>query len=193
MDPNFSDDSKSGVKNSLADFIQFAAVVIAVLAILRFFIAEPHRVDGSSMVPNFHSNDYIITNKLATRISTLQRGEVVILKNPRNTDQVFIKRIIGYPGETITLQDGNVLINGQILNEPYLPYGLKTPGESYLQEGQSIQIPANNYFVMGDNRSASSDSRELGPIPADLIIGQAIFRYWPPQKIGIIQIGKSSN
>jgi signal peptidase I len=188
MDSN----DESSVKSHLADFIQFAAVVIAILAILRFFIAEPHRVSGSSMVPNFHDQDYIITNKLATKISTLKRGEVVILKNPRNADQVFIKRIIGLPGETIKLQEGQVYLNNKLLNEPYLPQGLKTPGESFLQEGQSAQIPQNEYFVMGDNRSASSDSREFGPIPVELIIGQAIFRYWPIPKLGIITIDKAS-
>lgn len=180
------------IKNNIFELIQFIAVAGAILVILRFFVAEPHRVSGSSMVPNFHDGDYIITNKLPTRFDSFQRGEVVILENPRNNDQVFIKRVIGLPGEKVTIFNGAVYINGQPLLETYLPQGLKTPGGSYLPEGEEIVVPDDQFFVIGDNRSGSSDSREWGPVQKKLLIGQAWLRYWPLNKFTLIQINKSS-
>lgn len=180
------------IKNNIFELIQFIAVAGAILVILRFFVAEPHRVSGSSMVPNFHDGDYIITNKLPTRFDSFQRGEVVILENPRNNDQVFIKRVIGLPGEKVTIFNGAVYINGQPLLETYLPQGLKTPGGSYLSEGEEIVVPDDQFFVIGDNRSGSSDSREWGPVQKKLLIGQAWLRYWPLNKFTLIQINKSS-
>lgn len=207
MDPNFPQEvtpevsmepetggrsSASKFKDSLIELIEFVAIVAAVLVVLRFFIAEPHRVSGSSMIPNFHDGDYIITNKLAKNFSTLQRGEVIILHNPRNSDQVFIKRAIGLPGEKIRILDGQVYINGNPITEPYLPNNLRTSAGSFLSEGEEITVPNDQYFVIGDNRNGSSDSREWGTVQFDLIIGQAWARYWPTSKIGIIPINKSS-
>ncbi|OGE27072.1 signal peptidase I [Candidatus Daviesbacteria bacterium RIFCSPHIGHO2_02_FULL_41_14] len=194
MDQTFEDQSfGSKLKSNVIELIEFVAIMAAILVVIRFFVAEPHKVSGSSMVPNFHDKDYIITNKLAVKLGELQRGQVIILTNPRNNDQVFIKRIIGLPGERIKLQDGLVYLNNKSLQEPYLATDLKTPGESFLQDGEEVVVPNGQYFVMGDNRGASSDSREFGPITKELIIGQAFFRYWPINQLGIIPIGKSSN
>lgn len=185
--------STSKFRDGLVELIEFVAIVAAVLVVLRFFVAEPHRVSGRSMVPNFQDGDYIITNKLAKSMGTLQRGEVIILHNPRNPDQVFIKRIIGLPGERIKISKGKVHINSQVLDEPYLPSGLPTPPGAFLEEGEEITVPDNQYFVIGDNRGGSSDSREWGTIKYDLIIGQAWARYWPITKAGLIMIDKSSD
>ena len=144
------------------------------------------------MVPNFHDGDYIITNKIGTRLGEPQRGEVIILQNPRNNDQDFIKRIIGLPLEKIKISEGKVYINGQPLEEPYLPVELRTSGGAFLANDEEITIPEGQYFVMGDNRGGSSDSREWGPIKKDLIIGQAWLRYWPPQKFTLLQISHAS-
>lgn len=180
------------LKSNLAELVEFIAIVGAVIVVIRFFVAEPHRVDGSSMVPNFHTGDYIITNKLATRLSHPERGEVIILQNPRNASEAFIKRVIGLPEEKVRIQDGNVFVNGKQLDESYLPRGLKTPAGAFLAEGEETTVPSNQYFVMGDNRSASSDSREWGPIKNELIIGQAFLRYWPPQKFTLIKVEQPS-
>lgn len=177
----------SSFGNKLIELIEFIAIIGAILVVVRFFVAEPHKVSGHSMVPNFQDGDYIITNKLVTRLDNLQRGKVIILQNPRNKDQVFIKRIVGLPLEQVSLQGGQVYINNKLFSEPYLPPGTLTPGESFLTEGESITIPEDQYFVMGDNRGASSDSREWGPISKDLIIGDAWLRYWPVQKFTLIK------
>lgn len=181
-------------KNSLIELIQFVAIVASILMIIRVFIAEPHKVSGSSMVANFHNGDYIITNKLATRMSLPVRGEVIILKNPRNPEnEVFIKRVVGLPGETLKISNGKVYINGKLLQEPYLPPDLETNGEGFLRDGDEVNIPADNYFVMGDNRRNSSDSRDFGLLKKELIIGQAFLRYWPLDKMMFITIGQKSN
>lgn len=180
------------LKNNVAELIEFVAIVGAVIIVVRFFVAEPHKVDGSSMVPNFHTGDYIITNKLATRLSPPQRGEVIILKNPRDTSVAFIKRVIGLPGEKVMVKGGNVFVNDKKLSEPYLPKELKTPAGAFLGEGEEVIVPPHQYFVMGDNRPASSDSREWGPVESELIVGQAFLRYWPPQKFTLLKIEEPS-
>lgn len=174
------------------ELFEFIAIVGAILIIVRFFIAEPHKVDGNSMIPNFQSGDYIITNKLALRISDLQRGEVVILRDPRGSDKVFIKRIIALPSEKIKLEGGKVYVNDSAISEPYLPTGVKTGGESFLTEGEEITVPDEQYFVLGDNRGGSSDSREWGPVKKELIIGQAWLRYWPVGSLGLVEVNAAS-
>lgn len=178
--------------NGLIELIEFIAIVGAILVIIRFFVAEPHKVSGHSMVPNFQDGDYIITNKLTVRMDNPQRGEVIILQHPQKPSEVLIKRIIGLPNEHIKVSGGGVYINGQKLDEPYLPQGVKTQGELFLAEGEEITIPDDQYFVMGDNRPGSSDSREWGTVKKEQIIGQAWFRYWPPQEFGLIAIDHSS-
>lgn len=191
----YSEDTSitSKIKSNFLELVEFIAIMAAILIVIRFFVAEPHKVSGSSMFPNFHDKDYIITNKLGLRLGEPQRGEVVILTNPRNKDQVFIKRVIGLPGETVRLEEGHVFVNGNPLSEPYLPTGVVTGGESFLNDGSEITVPQGSYFVLGDNRGASSDSREFGPVNADLLIGQAWIRYWPLNKFGLIRIGADSN
>ncbi len=196
MEPQYTIDEPSTgdkIRHNIIELIQFLGIVFAIFIMIRFFIAEPHKVSGSSMVPNFHDGDYIITNKLAVRFESLQRGEVIILKNPRNTDVVFIKRIIGFPGDKIKITDGRFYVNEQVLDEPYLPSGTQTYGGAFLHDGEEILIPDNQYFVSGDNRSGSSDSRDWGPVQKDLIIGQAWLRYWPVNKAELIPVDQPSN
>lgn len=195
MEPEFPQEEKSfwsKLSSNLVELIEFVAIVGAVLIVIRFFVAEPHKVFGSSMVPNFQDGDYLITNKLALKLSDLERGEVIILENPRNNDQVFIKRVIALPGERVKISGEKVYINGQPLSEPYLPKGTTTSGGAFLSENKEVIVPDGQYFVMGDNRNGSSDSREWGPEKRELIIGQAFLRYWPPQKFTLLRIGEPS-
>src|SRR5579884_1395038 len=189
MDPNFSPNGGSGqvsIRTHIIEFIQTLVVFAAIGTAVYLFIAQPHKVSGSSMYPNFKNNDYIITNKIGYDFEKPQRGQVIVFKNPKDLSQDFIKRIIGLPGEKVKIQDGHVFINDQQLPEPYLPDGLQTMAGAFAQEGQEIDIPPDNYFVLGDNRPASSDSREWGFVTRQEIIGQAFFRYWPENEIGII-------
>ncbi len=166
------------------DFIQTLVVFGAVFALIYLFIAQFHKVSGNSMFPTMHNGDYLITEKISYRLGQPQRGQIVVLKNPRDESQDFIKRVIALPGDTIKIEKEAVYINGDLLSEPYLPSSTPTQSGAFLTEGSTIKAGPNQYFVLGDNRNHSSDSREWGSITKEEIVGKAFFRYWPPQTIG---------
>lgn len=177
---------KPTFKNHIVEFFETLVVFLAIGMIIYFFIAQPHKVSGSSMDPTFHSGDYIITNKIGYRINNPQRGQVIVFANPRDTSQDFIKRIIGLPGESVKVANGHVYINEKLLNEPYLAKGITTNPGQFLQEGVDVLVPEGNYIAMGDNRPASSDSRDWGFLTKGEIIGQVTLRYWPVTSAGVI-------
>lgn len=154
-------------------------VVVSLLIILpiRYFIVQPFFVRGDSMLPSFNDKDYLIVDELSYRFDKPSRGEVVIFRFPQEPSQYYIKRIIGLPEETVEVAGGRVLISnrdnpaGFELKESYL--NESTPGEI------KIKLDDNEYFVLGDNRDASSDSRRWGPLSEHLIIGRAWLRIWP--------------
>ena len=139
------------------------------------------------MEPNFHDGEYILTNKFVYKFGDPERGDVVVFKSPQNPDIDFIKRIIGTPGDHVKLQDNHFYINNQLLNEIYIADELYTYYGNFLKEGAEITIPQGYYFVVGDNRPRSSDSREWGPIEKSAIIGKSQFRYWPLNRAGLVQ------
>lgn len=191
MEDNFEVESFwQRVKNNLVELIEFLAVVGVIVLMVHAFVAEPHQVSGSSMVPNFLDGEFIITNKLATRFYGIKRGEIAIFKSPRDLGKVFIKRVIALPGDSIKILGGKIYLNKTTLSEGYLPPGTITAPQAFLAEGEEIIIPDDQYFFIGDNRSGSSDSREWGPVKRELIIGQAWLRYWPPPKFGLIEHAK---
>jgi signal peptidase I len=144
-------------------------------------------VDGHSMLPNFTTDQFIIVSRLSYILSEPQRGDVVVFHYPLEPDRDFIKRIIGLPGETVTILEGRVYINGKLLDEPYIESFCR--GKSC--DGEWV-IPPNNYFVLGDNRGASKDSQDFGPVDRKYIVGRAFVRYWPPSDWGLIQHWKYS-
>jgi signal peptidase I len=171
----------------VVDFIQTLVVFAAIGTAIYFFIAQPHKVSGSSMVPNFHNGDYIITDKVTYKIGDPQHGDIIVFKNPRDESQDFIKRIIGVPGDTVRVEDGKVYVNGNQIPEPYLPDQLFTENRAYFTDGKDIIVEEGKYVVFGDNRPNSSDSREWGFITKAEIIGKVFLRYWPANQIGIIK------
>lgn len=174
------------------DMIETAVFALSIFVLVYVFLAQPHQVSGNSMYPNFHTGEYLLTNKLAYRLGVPRRGEVIVFKAPAGAHCPtggacdFIKRIIGEPGNRIRLRGGKFYINGQSLDEPYLDVDLKTSGDAYLSEGQEITLGEDEYFVTGDNRLGSSDSRAWGPITAGSIVGRAWIRYWPLNQLGMI-------
>ena len=176
---------RSGI-NFVFDFLETIVVALSVFVVIYLFIVQPHEVKGSSMEPTFQNNEYIITDKISYRFGKPNRGDVVIFKAPVNPDVDYIKRIIGLPGETVMVQSGRIYIDGKMLNEPYLEDLTPIFPGGFIKEGVVVSIPENHYFVMGDNRPHSSDSREFGPIEKKLIIGRAVFRYWPINNLGLI-------
>jgi len=179
----------SGFKYWL-DFVwEIAKIVIISLAIIipiRYFLIQPFFVQGASMEPNFEDGDYLIVDEISYRLDSPQRGDVVIFRYPLDQSEFFIKRIIGLPGETVKISEGRVYIynqenpQGQILDESqYLP-------DAYTAGDMEVVLKNGEYFVLGDNRGSSSDSRRWGVLPRDLIIGKAWIRAWPIDRVKIL-------
>ncbi len=171
-------------KDHVIDFFQTLVVFAAIGTAIYWLIAQPHKVSGSSMFPNFKNGDYIITDKVSYRIGDPKRGDIVVFKNPRDETQDFIKRILAVPGDRIKVQSGKIHLNGTELTEPYLNNIVTNPG-AFLREGSEFTVEPGHYMTIGDNRPASSDSREWGQITREEIIGRVFFRYWPATEIGL--------
>ncbi len=172
-------------RSHLIDFIQTLVVFLAIGSFIYWQIAQPHKVSGLSMYPNFHNGDYIFTDKISFRFGDPQRGDVVVFKNPQDSSQDFIKRVMGLPGEKVKIQNGHVYIDDDLVQEPYLKTDLYTPAGAFLQEGQNVTVTPGSYIVLGDNRPNSSDSREWGLLPKEKLIGKVFLRYWPADTIGL--------
>jgi signal peptidase I len=167
-----------------AKLVAREVVETVVLALLIFLlirvVLQNFRIEGYSMEPNLHQGQYLIVNKAVYKwLHPPQRGDIVVFEYPRAPDRDFIKRVIGLPGETVEVRGGSVYIDGIPLDEPYLPQ--RTNGSVAPRN-----LGDNEFFVLGDNRDNSSDSRSWGPLPQDNVIGKAWISYWPPRFWGSI-------
>jgi len=186
---NFSEKSES-VLDSLIDFLFSTVLMVAVVFFIRGFIFQPYIVEGKSMEPTLFSGEYIIVDKISYRFTPPKRGDVVVL-NPdsKMPDLSYIKRIIGLPGEKVIIEDGIVkIVSGdkeEVLREPYLGHNNKTYTNTF-QDRLVVNLGENEYFVLGDNRANSLDSRSIGAISRDHIIGKARFVLLPVAKAGTI-------
>lgn len=173
------------IKSHIIDFIQTFVVFGAIFALIYLFVSQPHKVSGNSMIPTFRNGDYILTDKLTYRFGEPKKGDIIVLKNPRDETQDFIKRIIATPGDSLKIENSQVFVNEQTISEPYLPANTQTRARSFLIEGSEVTAGPNQYFVFGDNRDHSSDSREWGSVTKEEIVGKVFFRYWPPKSFGL--------
>ena len=187
---SYSGENKETFKSKVIEFIETSVVFLSIGLIIWLFLARPHKVFGNSMVPNFHSGDYVITDLISYRFKDPKIGQIIVFKNPRDESQIFIKRIVGTPSDIVKIEDGRVYVNDKLLNEYYLPAGLITTPNAFIREGVEIIVPEDKFLVFGDNRLASSDSREWGFITRDEIIGKASLRYWPITSFGFIESAK---
>lgn len=174
------------IKGYALEIFETLVVFGAIFAAIYLFVAQFHKVSGNSMVPTFKSGDYLITEKVTYRFNSPKKGDIIVLKNPKDESEDFIKRIIALPGDTIKIENNIVYVNGEAIREKYLPPQTSTRAGSFLEEGGQITAGPNQYFVLGDNRNHSSDSREWGAITRQEIVGRALFRYWPPQNMGLL-------
>jgi len=168
------------------DVLEVVVFAIAFFLFLYLLVFQPHKIKGSSMDPNFKDAEYLLTDKITYRFKEPKRGDVVVFKAPGLDGEEFIKRIIGLPGEDISVKENKVYINNNVLIETYLPSDKYTSGGTFLPEGNIVEIPEGYYFVMGDNRQHSSDSRSWGLVPKKDISGKAWFVYWPISDIGTV-------
>jgi signal peptidase I len=156
-------------------------ISVVVSLIIIVFLYQPVRVEGTSMLPVLEDQDRLFINKFAYHIGEIHRGDVVVFLYPHDETKSYIKRVIALPGDDLRIDHGTVWVNGVAQKEPYVP--LKYEDDRSQPE---MKIPAGEYFVMGDHRAISSDSRDFGPVPRDLIYGRAAFVYWPVDQAGVV-------
>jgi len=165
-------------KSALMEIAETIVMTVLIFAAVRL-MAQNFRIEGNSMEPNLHNGQYLIIEKVSYRFSEPQRGDVIVFHYPNNPKRDFIKRIIGLPGETVQIRQGQIYIGGKLLPEPYNP---NTGSYSW---GPGV-VGEDEYFVLGDNRNNSSDSHSWGMLPKDMIVGKAWFIYWPISEWGLI-------
>ncbi|MFA6307809.1 MAG: signal peptidase I [Patescibacteria group bacterium] len=191
---NFSEDNEDGLIFSwlkklgilVFEIVKVVLISLAIILPIRLFLVQPFYVEGASMEPTFYQNEYLIIDEISYRFNEVQRGEVIIFKNPKDTKSYFIKRVIALPGETVAIKDGQVFIDEEILEEPYIE-NLATDSH------EPITLGDNEYFAMGDNRTNSLDSRVIGPVHKDYIIGRVWIRGWPIDRINTFNLPEYTN
>ncbi len=156
-------------------------VSVVVSAFIIIFLYQPVGVEGTSMLPMLEDQDRLFINKLAYRVGEIQRGDVVVFLYPHDHEKSYIKRVIALPGDQLRIDHGEVYVNGARVKEPYVPRQFEDD-----RSQPEMTVPQHEYFVMGDHRSISSDSRDFGPVDRDLIYGKAAFVYWPMDQAGVV-------
>ncbi len=172
----------SGKKSAVHSWFRDMIVSVVVSAFIIIFLYQPVRVEGTSMLPMLEDQDRLFINKLAYRVGSIQRGDVVVFLYPHDRQKSYIKRVIALPGDTLRIDHGRVYVNGRLLAEKYVP--------PRFEDDRSLPETAimdHQYFVMGDHRSISSDSRDFGPVDRELIYGKAAFVYWPMEQAGVVR------
>ena len=171
-------DASNTVRLWVRDLLFSAVASIIIIT----FLYQPVRVEGTSMLPRLEDRDRLFINKFVYHFTAIQRGDVVVFHYPRDPEKSYIKRVIALPGDRLRIDRGNVWVNGSKLAEPYVP-------EEY-RDTRSIEemiVPEDKYYMLGDHRSISSDSREFGPVERSLIYGKAEFVYWPTRDAGVVR------
>lgn len=171
----------------LLDILQTIVFAISIFLFIYLLVLQPHKIKGASMEPNYPDGEFLLTDKVTYKFNEPERGDVIVFKAPPTYEDEFIKRIIGLPGDRVSIESGKVHINGKTLNELYLDAQLITSGGSFLSEGEKIMVPKDQFLVLGDNRPYSSDSRAWGFVSKDKITGRAWFIYWPPPNVGLVE------
>jgi len=177
-EPAAAEEKGSAVWRFLLDVLE-TVVLSALLFAGINAVSARIRVDGYSMEPTLHNGEFVIVNKMAYKLGNPQHGDVIVFHYPRDPEQEYIKRIVGLPGDRVQVRGGQVYVNDQLINEPYIAAAPKYQSE--------WSVPENALFVLGDNRNNSSDSHNWGPVPMEYVVGRALFIYWPPEAWGAIE------
>ncbi len=186
-------------RRTIIEYAVIAIVAIGLALVVQAFIVKPYRIPSPSMNDTLLPGDRVLVNRLVYHFRDVHRGDIIVFHYPVDTSYVFIKRVVGLPGDTLQVKDGLLYVNGAQLSEPYIRKvngvpettepGQPMPGSTMLPAWslkEPYTVPAGNYFVMGDNRTESDDSRTWGPVPAKDLIGRAFFIYWPVTRIRLL-------
>ena len=166
----------------LSVWLRDLVISLAISCFIIIFLYQPVKVEGTSMMPSLEDQERIFVNKFVYRLEAIQRGDIVVFRYPRDPSKSFIKRVVGLAGDHIRIDAGIVLVNGHALDEDYVPRAYEDE-RSYPE----IVVPPDSYFVLGDHRSLSNDSRDFGPVGQNYIYGKAVFGYWPMDKMGRVR------
>jgi signal peptidase I len=166
----------------LSAWVRDLIISIGISFFFIIFLYEPVKVEGTSMLPGLQDQERIFINKFVYRWEPISRGDIVVFRYPRDTSKSFIKRVIAVGGDRIVIDKGRVYLNGRLLREPYVPREYVD-----MRSTNEIVVPDGEFFVMGDHRSMSDDSRDFGPVDDTYITGKAVFVYWPMDKLGLLR------
>ena len=170
------------MRAGLAVWLRDLIISLAISAFIIIFLYQPVKVEGTSMMPSLEDQERIFVNKFVYRLEPIERGDIVVFRYPRDPSKSYIKRVIAMAGDHIRIDEGQVYVNGKALDEPYVPAEYADT-RSYPPQ----VVPPNSYFVLGDHRSMSNDSRDFGPVNQSFIYGKAVFGYWPMDKLGRVR------
>lgn len=170
------------VAGVLAAWLGNLAISLLIAAFFIVFLYQPVKVEGTSMMPGLEDQERIFVNKFVYRLEPISRGDVIVFRYPRDPSKSFIKRVIGVAGDKIRIEEGVVYVNRVPIAEAYVP-----PQYSDWRSQPEITVPEGSYFMMGDHRNMSNDSRDFGPVAQSYVVGKAVFGYWPMEKVGKVQ------
>ncbi len=168
-----------GMKPAISGWLRDVLVSLAVSAFFIIFLYQPVKVEGTSMMPTLADQERVFINKFVYKLEPIERGDVVVFRYPRDTAKSYIKRVVAVAGDRVKIEDGVVLVNGHRLREPYVPDAYED-----VRSYPETVVPPHCYFVLGDHRNLSNDSRDFGPVDESFIYGKAVFGYWPVAKLG---------
>ena len=174
--------TKPKVLRTLTAWARDLAVSLIVSAFIIIFLYQPVKVEGTSMLPGLTDQERIFINKFVYHLEPISRGYIIVFRYPRDTAKSYIKRVIAVAGDRVKIEDGRVYVNGRRLREPYVPADYRDD-----RSFPETVVPTDSYFVLGDHRSSSSDSRDFGPVDREYIYGKAVFVYWPVDKLGVLR------
>jgi signal peptidase I len=176
------DDGPQRSKPTIAGWLRDIVISLAVSAFFIIFLYQPVKVEGTSMMPTLEDQERVFINKFVYKLEPIERGDVIVFRYPRDPAKSYIKRVIAVAGDHVQIQAGVVFVNGRRLREDYVPR-MYEDVRSY----PDIIVPPHSYFVLGDHRNLSNDSRDFGPVDEDFIYGKAVFGYWPMEKLGTLR------
>ena len=171
----------SSLRSELRAWVRDLLLALGLAMVFIIFLYQPVKVEGTSMTPLLTDQERIFINKFVYRFEPIERGDVVVFWYPLDRSKSFIKRVVALPGETVDIRQGRVFVDGKGLDEPYVP-----PQFTDSSNSGPMRVPADHYFLLGDHRSSSNDSRVFGPVPSRYIYGKAVFAYWPVERFGSI-------
>ena len=179
--------ARSALRHEIHVWIRDLLIAIGLALVIIVFLYQPVKVEGTSMAPLLSDQERIFINKFVYRFEPIERGDVVVFWYPLDRSKSFIKRVLALPGETIEIRRGAVYVNGQIVPEPYVP-----PQYADVSDFGPVRVPQGSFFVMGDHRISSNDSRVFGPVASQYIYGRAVFAYWPVDHFGSLSTTEAS-